>query len=240
MTTQANYLGTQGLSAGERKVKDWKFLFEKYVLRKHPPLEPQVWKELSRVRGGLFVDVGANVGTYSIRLSSHFRRVYAFEPNPNVLASLRKRIEERSRDNITVFPVALSDSNGQAEFYLDPHEGFTGSAETLVKVFKYNPGEVLGAGPTNTYVGKKSISVPTVTYDSKIRERADLVKIDVEGAEFQVLKGAKESLADGKIRRIMVELHDKDAKDELYGILTGYGFKLKQLDPHPRIFGALP
>jgi FkbM family methyltransferase len=221
-------------------VKDWKFLFEKYVLREHPPLEPQVWKELNRVRGGLFVDVGANVGTYSIRLSSHFRRVYAFEPNPNVLPSLRKRIEERSRGNITVFPVALSDSNGQAEFYLDPHEGFTGSAETLVKVFKYNPGQVLGAGPTNTYVGQKSIIVPTATYDSKIRESADLVKIDVEGAEFQVLEGAKESLADGKIRRIMVELHDKDAKDNLGQILTGYGFKLKQLDPHPRIFGALP
>jgi FkbM family methyltransferase len=220
-------------------VRDWKFIFEKYVMRKHPPLEPQVWQELSRIRGGLFVDVGANVGTYTVRLSHHFQRVYAFEPNPSILPSLRKRIEDRSRHNVTVFPIALSDSNGQAEFYLDPHEGFTGSAETIVRVFKYNPGDVRGSGPARTYVGKKSVTVPTATYDSKILERADLVKIDVEGAEFQVLKGAKEALANGKIRKIMVELHDKDARDELDEILTGYGFKLKQLDSHPRIFGSL-
>ena len=220
-------------------MKDWRFLFEKYLLRKHPPLEPEVWKELSRIRGGLFVDVGANVGTYSIRLSSHFRQIYAFEPNPNVLPALRRRVEDKSRHNITIFPMALSDLDGQAEFYLDAHEGFTGSAETLMPVFKYNPGPELGTGPAHTYMGKKSVSVTTATYDSRIRELADLVKIDVEGAEFRVLKGARKSLENQRIRRIMVELHDKDAKDELYSILNGYGFKLKQLDPHPRIFGSL-
>ena len=220
-------------------MKDWKFLFEKYLLRKHPPLEPQVWKELSRIKGGLFVDVGANVGSYSVRLSSHFTRVYAFEPNPNVLPALRKRIEDKARHNITIFQMALSDTDGQAEFYLDAHEGFTGSAETLMPIFKYNPGPELGTGPAHTYVGKKSVTVNTATYDNKIQDLADLVKIDVEGAEFRVLKGARKALEHRRIRNIMVELHDKDAKEELYEILGGYGFKLKQLDPHPRIFGSL-
>jgi FkbM family methyltransferase len=220
-------------------VKDWKFLFRKYVLGKHPPLEPQVWKELSRVRGDLFVDVGANVGTYSVRLSSHFRRVYAFEPNPNVLPVLRKRIEDKSKRNITIFPMALSDSNGQSEFFLDAHEGFTGSADTLMPVFKYNPGQGIGIGPAHTYIGKQSVMVPTATYDSKIRETADLVKIDVEGAEFNVLEGAREAFEQGRIRRIMVELHDRDAEDNLYRILAGYGFKVRRLDPHPRLFGSL-
>ncbi len=77
---------------------------------------------------------------------------------------------------------------------------------------------------------KASVIQPTLS---------DLVKIDVEGAEFHVLRGANDSLKTGKIKRIMVELHDKDAKDDLYGILSRYGFKLKQLDPHPRIFGSL-
>jgi len=220
-------------------VRDWKFIFERFLLRKHPPLEPEVRKELSRIRGGLFVDVGAHLGTYSVSLSPHFRSVYAFEPNPNIVQGLRKRIRERSRHNITVFPIALSDTNGQAEFYLDAHQGFSGSADTLLRVFRYNPGEQIGAGPAQTYLGKECVVVPTATYDSQIQEIADLVKIDVEGAEFQVLRGASDSLNTGKIRRIMVELHDKDAKDDLYGILSGYGFKLKQLDPHPRIFGSL-
>jgi FkbM family methyltransferase len=220
-------------------VRDWRFLIEKYLLGKHPPLEPQVWKELSKIRGGLFVDVGAYLGTYSVRLSSHFRRVYAFEPNPNIVPRLRKRIEDRSRHNITVFPIALSDANGQADFYVDIHRGFDGSADTLLRVFKYNPGELIGAGPAHTYLGKESVMVSTATYDSQIHENADLVKIDVEGAEFQVLKGARHALEEGRIRRIMVELHDKDARDELEGTLSRYGFKLKQLDPHPRLFGSL-
>jgi len=221
-------------------VKDWKFLFEKYLLRKRPPpIEPQVWKELVKIRGDLFVDAGANVGTYSTGLSSHFRRVYAFEPNPNVLPLLKKRIDESPRHNITLFPMALSDVNGQAEFYVDPHEGFIGSAETLMPVFKYNPGLEPGAGPAHTYLGKQSVVVSTATYDSEVREVADLVKIDVEGAEFKILKGAKEALAEGRIRRIMVELHDKDARDDLFAILSGYGFRLKQLDSHPRVFGSL-
>ncbi len=220
-------------------MKDWRFLFEKYLLGKHPPLEHQVWKELSRIRGGLFVDVGANVGVYSIRLSPHFRKVYAFEPNPNVLPALRRRVEEESRHNITIFPMALSDMDGQAEFFLDAHEGFTGSAETLMPVFKYNPGPELGTGPPHTYVGQKSVTVTTASYDSKIRDPADLVKIDVEGAEFRVLSGARKAFENRRIRRIMVELHDKDAKNELCGILVGYGFRLKELDPHPRIFGIL-
>jgi FkbM family methyltransferase len=153
---------------------------------------------------------------------------------------LRKNVDESSRHNIAIFPMALSDMNGQAEFYVDPHEGFFGSAETLMPVFKYNPGLERGAGPAHTYLGKESVVVSTATYDSKVREVADLVKIDVEGAEFNVLKGAKEALAEGRIRRIMVELHDKDARDDLFGILSGYGFRLKQLDSHPRVFGSLP
>jgi len=221
-------------------VKDWKFLIEKYFLHKRPPIEPQVWKEVARIKGDLFVDVGANVGIYSTRLSSHFLRVYAFEPNPNVLPVLKKRIDSSSRHNITIFPLALSDMNGQANFYIDPHEGFIGSAETLMPVFKYNPELGPGTGPAHTYIGRESVIVSAATYDSQVREMADLVKIDVEGAEFKVLKGAKDALNQGKIRRIIVELHDKDAKDDLFEILAGYGFKLKQLDSHPRIFGSLP
>jgi len=153
---------------------------------------------------------------------------------------LKNRISDSSRHNITIFPLALSDMNGQANFYIDPHEGFIGSAETLMPVFKYNPELGPGTGPAHTYIGRESVIVSAATYDSQVREMADLVKIDVEGAEFKVLKGAKDALNQGKIRRIIVELHDKDAKDDLFEILAGYGFKLKQLDSHPRIFGSLP
>jgi FkbM family methyltransferase len=216
-------------------VKDYRFLFKKYVLRQYPAYEPQVRKELSKIRGDLFVDVGANVGIYAVGLASHFRSVYAFEPNPTVLPELRWRIRKSRKSNIVVFPMALTDLNGQAEFYLDAQKRFSVLTDTLLRVLKYDPGRDQNAGLTRTHAGRKKIVVPTATYDTQIRESADLVKIDVEGAEFLVLKGAKQALESGRIRRLMVELHDPDRRGELENLLTGYGFKLRKLDPHSRI-----
>ena len=93
-------------------MRDWRFIFEKYLLRKHPPLEPQVWTELSRIRGGLFVDVGAYLGTYSVRLSPHFRQVYAFEPNPSMYGILSENKRLNDLSNLTAEPLALSNQEG--------------------------------------------------------------------------------------------------------------------------------
>jgi len=194
---------------------------------------------LAKFRGSLFVDVGANAGVYCLRLAHNFQKVYAFEPNPSVLPILRKRIEAEAMNNVTVFPIALSNVTGQFPFFTDAHEGFDGSVETLLPVFKYNPGNDSRAGPMHTYVGEKNVPVHVDTYDNQIDEIADLVKIDVEGAEFQVLMGAKKSLSNGRIRRIMVELHDADAKKQLIDILSSYGFAVKELDSHPRFLGIL-
>ncbi|HEV2120281.1 MAG TPA: FkbM family methyltransferase [Candidatus Bathyarchaeia archaeon] len=213
-------------------MKDYRFLFKKYVLRKYPAYEPQVRRELSRIRGDLFVDIGANVGIYTVRLASHFRSVYAFEPNPNVLPELRWRIRRSRRNNIVVFPMALANANGKAEFYLDAQRTFSMPTDILLRLFRFEPGRDQNAGLTKTHHGRKKITVPTAAYDSQVPESADLVKIDVEGAEFLVLEGAKKALESGRIRRLMIELHDLERQGELEDLLTGYGFNLRKLDPN--------
>ncbi len=200
--------------------------------------EPEVKRELAKVRGELFVDIGANIGTYTIPLSKHFRKVYAFEPNPKALTELRLRIARQHLDNITVHPIALAERDGEARLYLDPHQGLSGSADTILPVFKYNPASDSG-GRSHVYAGREGVMVKTARYDSLINETADLVKIDVEGAEFLVLKGMEESLTHRRVKTIMVELHDVDRRTELEEILRQYSFASRELDPQPRIIGYL-
>ncbi len=219
---------------------DWKFIFEKWVLGKHRrrAYEPEVKRELAKVRGELFVDIGANIGTYAIPLSKHFSKVYAFEPNPKALTELHLRIARQHLDNITVHPIALAEREGETRLYLDPHQGLSGSADTILPLFKYNPANDSSAR-SHVYTGKEGVMVKTARYDSLIKETADLVKIDVEGAEFLVLKGMEESLKHRRVKAIMVELHDADRRTELEEMLRQYSFSLTELDPHPRIIGYL-
>ncbi len=222
--------------------KDWRFIFEKWVLGRHrpPPYEPDVKKALVKIRGRLFVDIGANQGVYSLLLRRNFARVYAFEPNPLAMGLLRKNIQRKRARNIVPYPYALADFDGETKLFLDPHAGTTGSADTILERFEYKPGQVEGAGPDHLYLGRKAVSVQVRKYDDIIpREVANLVKVDVEGAEFLVLKGAELSLTEGRIRNIEVELHNRERKEELVKILESYGFETSLLDAHPRIFGSL-
>ena len=77
-----------------------------------------------------------------------------------------------------------------------------------------------------------------MTFDSLLSEpKADLVKIDVEGAEFLVLEGMRESLAGQRVRNILVELHDRDRKEELERILRSNFGHLFWVD-HQHLYGC--
>ena len=209
--------------------KDWRFLVEKYALRKHPEFEPDVRRTLKSLSGNLAVDVGANMGVHTRLLAKRFKTVYAIEPNPKALAILYPRIPR----NVKVLEVALSDHIGTAVFYTNPHPVTTSPADTILPTFKYNPSPSRKGWPSgvaHTYYGDKGLEVKTTTYDAVLNGmQAELVLIDVEGAEFQVLEGMKESIADGRVKSLLVELHDVDRRQELEDRLSA--FRVKWIDP---------
>jgi FkbM family methyltransferase len=209
---------------------DWKFIFNKWVLHqgRSPFYEKKVKKELRHTRGDLFVDVGANQGLYSIALAKNFRTVYAFEPNPKMVQALNNKLKERKITNVRVFAKALGDTTGRTTLYQDPHEGCGGCTDTILSVFRYDPHTIPEGGTSHVYIGKTGVEVDVSTYDSIVRLPADLVKIDVEGAEFKVLDGMEKSLKARKVKEIVVELHDKTRRDELEKKLDG--FLLKWID----------
>jgi FkbM family methyltransferase len=180
-------------------LKDWKFLFEKYVLNKHQA-EPQVRKCMKKMRGQLFVDVGSNRKVYTELLRHNFEKVISIDPNPKWNADIK---------------VALSSFNGTAPFQIG---NGMGSADGLMQ----NP-HIFGEDVTT----KPDFNVPVVTFDS-LELDADLVKIDVEGGEFDVLEGMKKYLP----RNIIIELHDERRELELLQKMILQGYMPRRLDEH--------
>ncbi len=129
--------------------------------------------------GAVTVDVGANCGLYTRELARLSKRVYAFEPSHSMAELLRRT----SASNVSVHEVALSDQTGHAELFI-PQDG----QDLVHGLASLEP----GVGASSKAVA--SVNVPTARLDAIVRQDVAFVKIDVEGHELNVLKGAVELL----------------------------------------------
>jgi FkbM family methyltransferase len=160
------------------------------------------------------VDVGANVGDvlrHMLRLAPRGHHV-AFEPLPDLAAELRRRFER-----VDVHPSALSDAAGTATFYRVRESPARSSLR-----------------PTD--LPESPLTVPVERLDDALpRSYApDLVKIDVEGAEAAVLRGAQETLS--RCRPLVVLEHGAHAErfgttpEEVHDLLVGPGLRVFDID----------
>ena len=190
--------------------------------------EKPVMDWLKLIKGGIFVDIGANIGRYSAKLAKNFKQVHAFEPNPRYLPALRASIPE----NVTVHPCAISDTEGSTLLYLNA-AGHGGSADTILKEFVYNPADNPQAAHKFTGAESESVRVLCCRFDILFKDDRliELVKIDVEGAEFLVLAGMNQFLKEHRIRNLVVELHDANQAGPLHALIEGYGYSSIWLDP---------
>lgn len=134
------------------------------------------------------VDVGANVGLYSLALSAIAPRghVFAFEPSPHAIGHLRENIEQNGVANVEVSDLALSDHTGTVAFH--DFDFFSAGS------FAVDDGSLFSSDS----FGSDLLEVPATTLDEFFAahptSRLDLIKIDVEGAELAVLAGAGATL----------------------------------------------
>ena len=146
-------------------------------------------------KGKIFVDIGACDGFYTFRMAEKFEKVYAFEPFPAMAKYLRKIAEERKLKGIEVREYALGDEEGVKTFYISPRGP---RCHSLLPV------------------GAIKTTVPVTTLNKEFPNiQIDLIKVDVEGAEFQVMLGAREIM--GNVKEWVIEVHN------LENILRGYG-----------------
>lgn len=124
------------------------------------------------------VDIGANVGLWSMDLVKDFEHVHAFEP----VADFRDCfIKNAKTENYTLHPVALGEVESEIDMIITPDN--TGHSHVNPKSF--------GTG-----------KIPMRTLDSFNFDRIDLMKVDCEGYEIPILKGAKETIL--RTRPIMI------------------------------------
>jgi FkbM family methyltransferase len=161
--------------------------------------EPEL-RHLDRLvrSGGTFVDAGANIGLYTVvaaTLVGDRGTVVAVEPSAATCALLRRNVELNGLHNVVVVQKALSDATGTARLF------------HVAGAPNYSLGEPPGG--TSTYE-----DVETVTLDELVRayELSDVscVKIDVEGAESLVLRGAEDTLSRWH-PSVILEVNDRNA-----------------------------
>lgn len=166
--------------------------------------------------GGTFFDIGANIGTYTLLASEQPRsQVFAFEPHPATFALLRENVHLNKRENVRLFQAALS------------HQEHP--------VWLTN----VAGSPTNHIMGREpipsaphgGIEVTCVRADQICREVGvvpDIVKVDVEGLEFDVLCGFGGFLQ--SIGVLLVEMNGLSdqrgpGRASMHQWLAGRGFK---------------
>lgn len=174
--------------------------------------------------GTVFYDVGASLGFYSLIAARQRARAFAFEPDAVNAECVRRHARLNGlEDFVQVVPLAVFSHSGQLGMTVTDRD--RGHAMALV-----NP----AAGPEDGN-GSDGGSFPCVTLDefSDTHAPPSLVKIDVEGAEVEVLRGAANLLARHR-PKIVCEVHSPENLEAIRGLLLQSGYRMTLLDPGER------
>jgi FkbM family methyltransferase len=191
------------------------------VMTKH---EDEIIELFTAKEGDIVVDVGAHMGRYTIISSKRVGpngKVIAIEAHPDNFEMLNRNIKLNKLTNVTPLNYAVYSKETKLKLYLPVEEsGFT----------IYNTIMVNRAKPE-----EKFIEVVANTLDNLLLQQqneishADInwIKIDVEGAEFEVLKGATSILSNSKDIALLIEVHGKDNYKPIVEFLKTYNFKIE-------------
>jgi FkbM family methyltransferase len=157
-------------------------------------------------------DMGGNVGFYTLLASKRVGpdgKVFVFEPLPRNLSYLRKHLELNQANNVTVIDAALSDKNGFAFFDAGPR------------------GEMAHIASS----GKSQVRTWTLDHLLELGQiqLPDCIKMDIEEAEFDALRGAK-SLLSKAHPTIFLATHGTIVHRECCGLLQSLGYRLVPID----------
>lgn len=163
-------------------------------------------------KGGTIIDVGANIGVFSIYAAFHgAKRVYSFEPNKEAYETLCRNIRENGLEDVIIpFNNAVSEKDG--DFIMIPKASSP-----------YNHIST-DTGTENEDMDRiETISLPTFFRQHNI-EKIDLLKMDCEGAEFGIMHHMPEEIW-SKIEKYKLEFHDLQRREEIISLLKPLGFR---------------
>ncbi len=186
----------------------------------YQPFDKEAFLSVRPRRGDCALDIGAHIGTYSLRYSKMVGpqgQVIAFEPEPENRRLLSWNVRLNNAHNVLIRGEAVGDFTGTAELKLSSLSGH----HSLVRSIRQ--------------VGKTT--VPVIRLDDLCLSRVDIIKIDVEGYEMGVLKGAERTIRSLR-PRMQIEVHQQHSMTcEVCNWLEDKGFSTKVLREDPEASG---
>jgi FkbM family methyltransferase len=215
---ESEVLVCHGALEGYRMAIDWDH-FRSFA---YGTWEPNVLQAVtSAVKPGMkVIDIGAHIGYYTLLFAKCVGpsgRVASFEPSPANFAALQKNVQLNHLENVQTFSEAMFSET--KEITLNIPRGLTNSGDASI----------------NRMDGAMQLRVRAITLDSfcaSVGFCPDFLKLDVEGAEHEVLMGGRETIAHFR-PRMLVELHHFDgnlAAHPVPDLLTEWGYEFEWLD----------
>jgi FkbM family methyltransferase len=173
--------------------------------------------QMPRFHQGL--DLGANIGVYTVYLASRLRGVHAFEPEPEPVRWLRQNIALNQLKNVVVRRECVGRKPGVVRFQ-PPSRMNCGIGHVIDAAGEDRPSTSLDA-----FFGERGVLVPT------------LIKMDIEGAELLAIQGGAETLQRARARvGLLIEVHPEQVRalggstDELHYLLRSLGYTVHALE----------
>ena len=199
------------------------------------PWDPYVWELFVRVLSeadGLVVDVGANIGYFTLMAAAMGHRVVAFEPMNRNAAKLQSSIARNGfqRQVVLYHNAASFESSGKVSLTETHH---TNQGNGQMRSARADVSGVYGVDYSET-----------VTLDDAIHEDVLLLKIDVEGFESAVLDGAQRLVCEFTVRFITIEFSETTAKNQLCPVermlnfFESLGYTISDIVPHAPTLSA--
>ena len=179
-------------------------------------IEPLISKE------DIIFDIGANMGIIANWFAHRSKQVYAFEPHPDNISTIKSQKKLRNINNLTLYDIALGDKESKMQLHV---KGFHGHHS-------------LGDVDNSPTIGKIEVNVRKLddVFGELNIAKIHFMKIDVEGFEADVLNGASKLLNDKKINYILFELQDtilnsiQRTSSEVFQILFTAGYQIIDLN----------
>lgn len=169
--------------------------------------------------GWIVIDIGAGIGDFSIYVA-HGRpdvKIYAFEPFPGSYELLTGNLDQNNIENVHPSQIAVWHSDSELLLNGTSEEPLQITSESLLSAEESNPENVV-----------KTVTLATILEKHEI-ERVDLIKLDCEGAEYDILMKAPHSTL-RRMDRIIMEYHDLDPERShwhLVQFLESQGFQVQ-------------
>lgn len=178
------------------------------------------WCQQFVKKDSIFLDIGAHMGTYSVILSDHCKEVHAFEPQTDTYTCLNCSVSANGCKNITTHNVALGEKEGQLSLNVVSPDGGGSTLRPDI------PGKM-----SMKVLGTETVEVKTL--DSFGFTNVGFIKMDVEGSELSVLKGAKETIKNNRFPPFIFEVWPNNwyanDKKELMDYITRLGYKIVEI-----------